>query len=58
MLKHNRATDLPTNISHYKAKFLLETIYYSLFNYCSYTPGQTKTDLFKKTWKLQKKQFV
>ena len=57
--KLNRAIGLLAKIRHYTPKFLLKTIYYSLFNshliYASQIWGQTKTDLFRKLIELQEK---
>ena len=57
--KLNRAIGLFSKVRHYTPKFLLKTIYYSLFNshliYGSQIWGQTKTKLFQEVVKLQNK---
>ena len=57
--KLNRAIGLLSKVRHYTPKFLLKTIYYSLFNshliYASQIWGQTKTKLFQEVVKLQNK---
>ena len=57
--KLNRAIGLLSKVRHYTPKFLLKTIYYSLFNshliYGSQIWGQTKTKLFQEVVKLQNK---
>ena len=54
--KLNRATGLLSKLRHYTPKFLLKTIYYSLFNshliYAGQIWGQTKTKLFQEVVKL------
>ena len=54
--KLNQAVGLLAKICHYTPKFLLKTIYYSLFNshliYACQIWEQTKTDLFKEIEKL------
>ena len=56
--KLNRAIELLSKVRHYMPKFLLKTIYYSLFNshliYASQICEQTKTKLFQVV-KLQNK---
>ena len=56
--KLNRAIGLLFKVRHYTPKFLLKTIYFSLFNshliYASQIWGQTKTKLFQELVKLQK----
>ena len=57
--KLNRAIGLLSKVRHYTPKFLLKTIYYSLFNshliYASQICGQTKRKLFQEVVKLQNK---
>ena len=57
--KLNRAIGLLSKVMHYMPKFLLKTIYYSLFNshliYASQIWGQIKTKLFQEVVKLQNK---
>ena len=57
--KLNRAIDLLAKIRHYTPKYLLKTIYYSLFNsnliYASQIWGQSKSDHFRKLVELQDK---
>ena len=57
--KLNRAIELLSKVRHYTPKFLLKTIYYSLFNshliYGSQIWGKTKTKLFQEVVKLQNK---
>ena len=57
--KLNRAIGLLSKVRHYTPKFLLKTIYYSLFHshliYASQIWGQTKTKLFQEVVKLQNK---
>ena len=59
ILKLNRAIGLLAKIRHYTPKYLLKTIYYSLFNshliYASQIWGQSKSDHFRKLVKLQEK---
>ena len=59
ILKLNRAIGLLAKIQHYMPKYLLKTIYYSLFNshliYASQIWGQSKSDHFRKLVKLQEK---
>ena len=54
--KRNRAIGLAAEIQHYTSKYLLKTIYYSLFNwhliYPSQTWGQSKSDHFRKLVEL------
>ena len=55
----NRAIGLLPKVRYYTPKFLLKTIYYSLFNshliYASQIWGQIKTKLFEEVVKLQNK---
>ena len=55
--KLNRAIGLLSKVMHYMPKFLLKTIYYSLFNshliYASQIWGQIETKLFQQVVKLQ-----
>ena len=57
--KPNRAIVLLPKVRYYTPKFLLKTIYYSLFNshliYASQIWGQIKTKLFEEVVKLQNK---
>ena len=57
--KLDRVIGLLSKVKHYTPKFLLKTIYYSLFNshliYGSQIWGQTKTNLFLEVVKLQNK---
>ena len=57
--KLNRAIDLLAKIRHYTPKYLLKTIYYSLFNshliYASQIWQQSKSDHFRKLVELQDK---
>ena len=58
-IKLNRAIGLLSKIRHYTPKFLLKTIYFSLFNshliYACQTWGQSKIKLFQRREKLQDK---
>ena len=55
--KLNRVIGLLSKVRHYTPKFLLKTIYYSLFNlyliYASQIWGQIKRKLFQEEVKLQ-----
>ena len=59
--KLNRAIGLLAKIRHYTSKYLLKTIYYSLFNlhliYTNQIWGQSKSDHFTKLAELQDKAF-
>ena len=57
--KLNRAIGLLSKVRHYTPKFVLKTIYYSLFNshliHASQIWGQTKIKLFQEVVNLQNK---
>ena len=60
--KLNRAIGLLAKLWHYTPKYLLKTIYYSLFNshliYASQIWGQSKSDHFGKIVELQDKVLI